>query len=169
MVGPSKRYSALAAAQQRTAPRLNHDLGNGEQCKLHYFNEQQKGKLVVTKVTVGGDDNFDFNIQGSSLYSANGGQQALTWPQVPTACLRDNFSKWLDLAKRSVLSQGGALNGSTIKARPSRRNTTTTCTFTNFKEEGRQSRGRDEALHSPPRLNNLLSNDPDRCSDAPAT
>ena len=138
-----------------------------------YFNEQQKGKLTVKKVTIGGDDTFNFTVQGQSGFTLhNGGQQSFDLAPGSYSVSETNLPNGWTLQGASC-SQGGTLTGTTISATVTS-NVTTTCTFTNFKKKDDRA-GDVTKLFIHRRVDNLLSNEPDRArvirrldDDAPA-
>ena len=127
-----------------------------------YTNTRRSGKLVVSKRTIGGNDEFDFVVTGKDGFEktfklSGGGERE--FPELPTG--RYTISE-VGLKNGWILkgvSCGQEKNGSvTIEIKDGQ---TTTCTFTNFKEKDDRMEDVTKAfIHR--RVDNLLTHGPDR-------
>jgi outer membrane autotransporter protein len=141
----------------------NIALGAGETVTCTYTNTRQRGNIVVKKVTIGGDGNFSFTVNGpntnQTFHLANGGQQSL--PNLPTGQFTITETSlpagWI--LQSASCGQGTKQNNTiTVDLDP---NENITCTFTNFKEKDERMEEVTKAFISR-RVDNLLTHGPDR-------
>lgn len=139
-------------------------LDDGDDITCTFTNERRDGKtgsLKVRKVTIGGDDTFNFTATGQPAFSLkNGDMQTFSGlaPGQYTVKEVDLPAGW---KLQSVACTGGGNkqgNGITVDVAG---NQTVTCTFTNFKEKDERMEDVTKVfIHR--RVDNLLTHGPDR-------
>jgi hypothetical protein len=138
------------------------NLAAGANVVCTYTNTRKKGVLKVRKTAIGGDDTFNFSVSTQPLFTLNNnGEHPFTLVTGDYTISETNIPKGWELKDASCSKGSSQLDRNTNTIKVSLTEGETVCTFTNFKKND-DKMGDVTKLFIHRRVDNLLSNEPDR-------